>query len=159
MQKTGSFRKKAVIATETITTLGILIALCIVCGMVLTVRVGTYLKFSPVFIVLILAAKRYGAVSAGLVALAADVLQFLMFPTGLPFSFGICLSGVVNGFMLGLFLAKKTTGFRLIFGTISSQLVCSLGITTFVMVYIEKWYPLFPLFYWRILQVVIMSLA
>ena len=156
MQISKKKKKKTAVAIETLVTIAILIALSVVCSMALTVRVGTALKFSPVFVVSALAARRYGPLVAGLVALMADIIQFFMFPTGLPFSFGICFSGVLSGMILGFFMNKKVDIKRIIIGVLSSQILCSLFLTTFIMVYIEGWSPLFPLIYWRALQALIM---
>lgn len=156
MQISNPHLRKTAVAIETIVTIAILIALSVVCSMALTVRVGTALKFSPVFVVSALAARRYGPLVAGLVALMADIIQFFMFPTGLPFSFGICLSGVLSGIILGWFMSKKVDFKRIVAGVLSSQILCSLILTTFVMVYVESWSPLFPLVYWRALQTIIM---
>ncbi len=151
-------RKHTITATRTVTTIAILTALSIVCSLFLTFRAGTFLKFSPAFIVIALAARAYGIYGGVLVAFFTDFIQYLMFPAN-GFSFGICLSNVLTGLIFGLFLYKKVDLKRIVGATLISQIVCSLFITTITMVYIERWFPLFPLAYWRLGQVVIMSVA
>lgn len=152
-------KKTAALATETVTTIAVLTALSIVCSMFLTIRGGTFMKFSPVFIVIALAARRYGVFGAAIVAFLSDLIQYLMFPA-FNFSIGICLSGVVSGVIFGLFFYEKINLTRIIIASALSQIICTVGITTFTMVYIERWYPtLESIVYWRILQAAIMFVA
>mgnify|MGYP005755998147 CR=1 FL=1 len=148
-------KKKIAIATETVTTIAILTALSIICSMFLTIRGGTMMKFSPTFVIVALAARRYGPLGAGLVAFLSDLIQFFMFPS-LGFSVGICLSGVLSGLLFGFIFYKKINMPRILLATVSTQVLCSLGITTLTMVYIERWFPLTPLLYFRLLQTAIM---
>ena len=149
-------KRTAAIATETITTIAMLTALSIVCSMFLTIRGGTIMKFSPVFIVVALAARRYGVFGACIVAFLSDLIQYIMFPAN-GFSIGICLSGVISGLIFGLFFYKKINLTRIVLASALSQGLCTVGITTFTMVYIERWYPtLESIIYWRILQSLIM---
>ena len=150
-------KKRVAIATQTVTTIAILTALSIVSSMFLTLRVGSFLKFSPTFLVVALAAQAYGIYGAIIVAFLTDYIQYFMFPAN-GFSFGICLSNVLTGLIFGLLLYKKADLKRIIGAVLSSQIICSLFITTITMVYIEKWMPLFPLVYMRLVQVIIMSI-
>ncbi|MGN0173405.1 MAG: folate family ECF transporter S component [Acutalibacteraceae bacterium] len=159
MSKNIAINKSAAIAVETVTTIAMLTALSIVCSMFLTIRGGTFMKFSPVFIVVALAARRYGVFGAAIVAFMSDVIQYFMFPA-FNFSLGICLSGVVSGVIFGLFFYKKINLTRIIIASALSQVLCTVGITTFTMVYIEHWYPtLESIVYWRCLQALIMFVA
>lgn len=151
-------KRRVIDSTQAVTTIAILTALSIVTSVFLTFRVGTYLKFSPAFIVIALAARAYGIYGAVIVAFLTDYIQYHIFPAN-GFSFGICLSNVLTGLIFGLFLYKKADLKRIIGATLSSQIICSLFITTITMVYIEKWMPLFPMAYARLLQVAIMSVA
>lgn len=159
MSTETKINRPAAIAVETITTIAMLTALSIVCSMFLTIRGGTFMKFSPVFIVTALAARRYGVFGASIVAFLSDVIQYFMFPA-FNFSIGICLSGVVSGVIFGLFFYKKINLTRIVIASALSQVLCTVGITTFTMVYIERWYPtLESIVYWRILQAAIMFVA
>lgn len=150
-------QRKAAIATETVTTLAVLTALAIICSTFLTFRFGVnFIKLSPTFIVIALAARRYGVFGAATVAFMSDLIQYLFQPTN-GFSIGICLSGVLTGVILGLFFYKKINLTRIVIAIVTSQLVCSVGITTFTMVYIERWYPLVPLIYSRLAQAGVMT--
>lgn len=152
-------KRRVIDSTQAVTTIAILTALSIVTSVFLTFRVGDFMKFSPAFIVIALAAKAYGVYGGVIVAFLTDYIQFQMAPLK-GFSFGICLSNVLTGLIFGLFLYKKADLKRIIGATLSSQIICSLFISTYTMVYIERWYPtLFPLAYMRLLQVAIMSVA
>lgn len=149
-------KQTTLIATEAVTTIAILSALAVVSSMFLTFRGGDMMKFSPVFVVVALAARRYGVFGACAVAFISDLIQFMMYPSN-GFSVGICLSGVISGLIFGLFFYKKINLLRIVIASVLSQVICTIGITTFTMVYIEKWYDsLVPIIYWRSLQALIM---
>ena len=76
MSTETKINRPAAIAVETITTIAMLTALSIVCSMFLTIRGGTFMKFSPVFIVTALAARRYGVFGASIVAFLSDEIQY-----------------------------------------------------------------------------------
>ena len=114
------------------------------------------MKFSPVFIVIALAARRYGVIGACIVASITDIIQFLMFPAN-GFSFGIFFANLLSGLIFGLLFYKKINLTRITLASALSQMICTVGITTFTMVYIEKWYPtLESIIYFRLLQALIM---
>ena len=67
---------------------------------------------------------------------------------------------MVSGVIFGLFFYKKINLTRIVIASALSQVLCTVGITTFTMVYIERWYPtLESIVYWRILQAAIMFVA
>lgn len=145
--------------TKRLSVISILTALSVVCSLFLTWRGGEFTKFSPTFIIIVLAARCYGVYGAAMVSLLSDIIQFAMFPAN-GFSLGICISSVLSGVIYGIFLYKKINLSRIVISTLLSQILCSLFISTYTMVYIEKWYSsLFPLVYFRLLQVVVMSIA
>lgn len=150
-------KRTAALATETVTTIAVLSALAVVCSMLLTIRGGDIMKFSPVFIVIALAARRYGVIGATIVASLSDVIQYMMYPSN-GFSLGIFLSSALMGVIYGLFFYKKINLARIIIASALSQIICTIGITTFTMVYI--WGLSFEgIILWRILQAAIMLVA
>lgn len=147
-----NFRRSTTVAAKTVTTIAILTALSVVFSLLFTFRVGTFLKFSPVFIVIALAANKYGVIGATLVAVLSDFIQYLMFPAN-GFSFGILASNLLLGVIFGICLYKKTSITRILLAAGLSQIICTVGITTLSWVYVEKWYPtISSIVYWRILQ-------
>ncbi len=139
-------------ATKTVTTIAILTALSVVFSLLFTFRVGNFLKFSPVFIVIALAANKYGIIGATIVAILTDFIQYLMFPAN-SFSIGVFVSNVLLGIIFGICLYKKVTLNRILLSAFLSQAICTVGVTTLSWVYIEKWYPtVSSIVYWRILQ-------
>lgn len=145
--------------TKRLSVLSILTALSVVSSLFLTWRGGEFTKFSPTFIIIVLAARCYGVYGAVMVSLLSDIIQFAMFPAN-GFSIGICISSVLSGVIYGIFLYKEINLSRIVISSLSAQVFCSLFVTTFTMVYIEKWYDsMFPLVYFRLVQVVIMSIA
>lgn len=145
--------------TRRVSIISVLTALSVISSLFLTWRGGEFTKFSPTFIIIVLAARSYGVYGAALVSLLTDIIQFAIFPAN-GFSLGICISGVLSGVIYGLFLYKKINLKRIVISSLLAQILCSLLISTYCMVYIEKWYTsLFPLLYMRLIQVVIMSIA
>lgn len=145
--------------TRRISIISVLTALSVISSLFLTWRGGEFTKFSPTFIIIVLAARCYGVYGAALVSILTDIIQFAMFPAN-GFSLGICISSVLSGVIYGLFLYKKINLKRIVISSLLAQILCSLLISTYFMVYIEKWYTsLFPLLYMRLIQVVIMSIA
>ena len=142
--------------TTVITTIAILTTLSIVFSLFFTFRVGNFLKFSRVFIVIALAAKKFGVVGATLVAILSDFIQYLIFPSN-GFSFGIFISNVLLGLFFGLCFYKEINFNRVLTASILSQTICTVLVPTYFWVYVEKWYPtVSSIIYWRILQAVIM---
>ena len=142
--------------TTTITTIAILTALCVVFSLFFTFRVGNMLKFSPVFIIIALAASKYGVIGATIVATLSDFIQYLMFPAN-GFSIGIFISNVLLGVIFGLCLNGEINFKKILCATTLSQTICTVLIPCISWVYIEKWYPtITSIIYWRILQAFIM---
>jgi len=142
--------------TKVVTTIAILTALSVVFSLFFTFRVGNMLKFSPVFIVIALAAKNYGVIGATLVAVLSDFIQYLMFPSN-GFSIGIFVSNVLLGIIFGLCFYGEISFKKILCAATLSQTVCTVLIPSVFWVYIEKWYPtISSIIYWRLLQAVIM---
>ena len=142
--------------TKVVTTIAILTALSVIFSLVFTFRVGNMLKFSPVFIIIAIAAKSYGVIGATLVAILSDFIQYLMFPAN-GFSFGIFISNVLLGIIFGLCFTGEISFKKILCATTLSQTICTVLIPSVFWVYIEKWYPtISSIVYWRLLQAVIM---
>ena len=142
--------------TKVITTIAILTALSVVFSLFFTFRVGNILKFSPVFIVIALAAKSYGVFGATLVAVLSDLIQYMMFPAN-GFSIGIFASNVLLGVIFGFCFKGQINFKKILCAATLSQTVCTVLIPCVFWVYIEKWYPtISSIIYWRLLQAIIM---
>lgn len=131
-------------------------ALTVVCSMTfpfgLTFRIGTFIKASPAFIVMAVAARRFNAAYTALIAGIADLIgAFISSVPGI--SPGITLSAIVSGAIFGLFLFKRCTLVRIVWVVVASQLICGLGITTVSLHYYYSM-PYEPMIYWRLIQTV-----
>ncbi|MDO4742828.1 MAG: folate family ECF transporter S component [bacterium] len=137
-----------------IALLAIFTALTVVCSMTfpfgLTFRIGTFIKFSPAFIVMAVAARRFGTVYTALIAGVADIIgAFISSVPGI--SPGITLAAIVSGAIFGLFLYKKCTVVRIVWAVVASQLIGGLVITTVSLHYYYSM-PYEPMVYWRLVQ-------
>lgn len=148
-------KKKVESAARTVAMLGVLIALGIICAMSfpygLTIRIGFVGKISLSFIVIAMAARKYGVVASTLVAFLIDFLQAMI--SGLGFNLLISLSSTVVGLIFGLFFHRENISLkRILLGVTVETVVCSMCLTTFALVMMGS--PLAPTLYTRIPQFV-----
>ena len=137
--------------------LGILSAIAVISSGVfpsgLTVRVGEFIKLSPVFLVVAMAGSMYGWWAGALVAFIGDFMQALV--SGLGFSPLILIVNVLCGACFGLLLHNTKSTFRIVLSVLLTQVAGSLGLTTLAL-HLQYCMPIFPTVYWRALQTVIM---
>ena len=140
--------------------LGMLSALSAVCSgtfpLGLTVRVGEFIKLSPVFRMVALAGSMYGWWAGALVAFVGDLLQSLT--AGLGFSPLIMAVNVLCGACFGLLLHNTKSVVRIVTAVLLTQIIGSLGLTTLAL-HFQYGMPIFPTIYWRAVQTVIMIAA
>lgn len=141
-----------------ITVLAAMTALAVICSSNfpygLTVRVGSFMKLSPVFIVIAVVASIYGATAAALVAFLSDLIQSLT--AGLGLSPSILIISALTGLCFGLFLrGNRLNTLNIALSVLVTQLVGGLVLTTAVLC-IRYGLPFSPTIYWRLLQTVIL---
>lgn len=141
-----------------IAVLGVLSALAVVMSLPfptgMTVRIGEFLKFSPMFLSIAIAGSMYGWWAGALVALIGDFFQALL--SGLGISPFLLAVSVLNGIIFGSLLHNSKSVLRIVMAVLLTQLVCGLCFTTLVLK-IQYGMPIFPTIYWRMLQVGIMT--
>lgn len=141
-----------------ITILAVMTALAVICSSNfpygLTVRVGGFMKLSPVFIIIGIVAATYGTWEAALVAFLSDLIQSLT--AGLGISPAILIISTLTGLCFGYFLkGKKLNLINIILSVLITQIIGSLGLTTAVLC-LRYGMPFSPTIYWRLLQTAIL---
>ena len=143
--------------TRMVAILGILSAVAVISSgvfpMGLTVRVGEFIKLSPVFLAVALAGSMYGWWAGALVAFIADFMQALV--SGLGFSPLILAVNVLCGACFGLLLHNTKSVFKIILSVLLTQVVGGLCLNTLALHW-QYGMPIFPTVYWRMLQTAIM---
>ena len=92
-------------STKTLATLGVLLAAEIVLSRFLSIAAWN-VKIGFSFVPIVLAAMRYGALPAALVAALGDLLGALLFPIG-PYFPGFTLTAFLTGLTFGLLLRRQ----------------------------------------------------
>lgn len=147
-----NFKSVIINSTQRMILLAMLTSLSVVCSYFLTYRVANVMKFSPVFIIVALAGYKFGVFGAILISVLSDFIQYMMFPSN-GFSIAIFVSNVVFGLIFGLFFYKKFSLTRIIIASILSQTICTVLISSYLWVYVDKWYPsVESIIYPRIIQ-------
>lgn len=146
------------VAVKKITVLAVMTALAVICSgsypYGLTIRVGQFMKLSPIFIIIGIVASTYGWWEAALVALLSDLIQSLT--AGLGISFAILTISTLTGLCFGLALGGGRTNLcNIVLSVLITQIIGSFVLTTAVLCF-RYGLPLFPTVYWRLLQTVIM---
>ena len=132
-----------------VAVLGIFTALAVVSSMWLTVRVGEFIKISPVFLVVALAGNMYGVLGAVTVAFISDLLQALM--AGLGFSPLISAVNVFCAVVFGVALKNSKKFSRIVVSVLVTQIIGGLVLNTLAL-HLYFGMPLVPMVYWRALQ-------
>ena len=96
---------KEIRKTKSLVTLAVLLALAVVLGFV-SVQVTESLRVGFSFLPNAVSGQLFGPVGGMLVGGLADILKYLVKPTG-PFFPGFTISGVLGGLIYGLVLYKK----------------------------------------------------
>ena len=139
-----------------VAVLGIFTALAVVSSMWLTVRVGEFIKISPVFLVVALAGNMYGVLGAVTVAFISDLLQALM--AGLGFSPLISAVNVFCAVVFGVALKNSKKFSRIVFSVLVTQIIGGLVLNTLAL-HLYFGMPLVPMVYWRALQCGVLIVA
>ena len=115
--------------TKMLVTASILIALNIVLSRFLSINAWN-LKIGFTFVSIFIAGYFYGPVFSTVVAVVADVLGALLFPSG-PFFPGFTVTALLTGLLFGVMLHKKQTKARIIMTVLIDQLVLGLMLNTY----------------------------
>lgn len=91
---------------RTLAVTAMLMAIAVVLGFFGTVQIGDYLKIGFSFIANELAALMFGPAVGGIMAGTADIIKYIVKPTG-PFFPGFTISAIVGGIIYGCILYKK----------------------------------------------------
>ena len=113
---------------RSVAVLGIFTALAVVSSLWLTVRVGEFIKISPVFLVVALAGNMYGIFGAVTVAFISDLLQALM--AGLGFSPLISAVNVFCAVVFGVALKNSKKFPRIVVSVLVTQIIGGLFLNT-----------------------------
>lgn len=137
------------VGAKDIAILGVFSALAVVSSMWLTLRIGEFIKISPVFLVVALAAGMYGVFGAAIVAFISDLLQALM--AGLGFSPLISAVNVLSAVVFGILLYNSKSVKRIVMAVLIRQLICGLLLNTLALkIYYGT--PFVPMIYLRAVQ-------
>ena len=115
--------------TKMLVTASVLIALNIILSRFLSINAWN-LKIGFTFVSIFVAAYFYGPVFCSVVAVVADVLGALLFPSGAFFP-GFTLTALLTGLLFGVMLYKKQTLFRIIITVLIDQLALGLCLNTY----------------------------
>ena len=141
---------------RSVAVLGIFTALAVVSSLWLTVRVGEFIKISPVFLVVALAGNMYGVLGAVTVAFISDLLQALM--AGLGFSPLISAVNVFCAVVFGVALKNSKKTSRIVVSVLVTQIIGGLVLNTLAL-HLYFGMPLVPMVYWRALQCGVLIVA
>jgi len=142
--------------TKKIVLMGLLIALDVIAASFLTIKM-TYLRIGTSFIPVSFTGLIFGPLLGGIGAGIADVVQFLLFPSG-AFIPGITLDSFLSGAVYGLLLHKKRPAlWRTFTAAAINQLVISGVLTTFWLYLAIPGNTFSALFITRIIKCLIMT--
>lgn len=99
--------------TKSLTALGLLVAMNIVVG-TLFIEIGPNLRIGFAFLVVGICALYYGPIATGCVGIIADILKYLIRPSGV-FFLGFTLNEFLSGFIVGIILYKKPVTIKKVF--------------------------------------------
>ncbi len=110
---------------KTLVVLAMMIALEVVLSRFLSIPIGTTLKFGFNFVPICVAAYLYGPVASLIVGGLGDFLGAVMFPSN-TYYYGFTLTAVLTGLVFGLFLHKKYSFLRILFGVLVVQIALTI---------------------------------
>lgn len=108
-----------------LTTVGMLLAVATVLGF-FKVPITELIELRFAFLPVACTGMMFGALTGGIMGAAADILGYIVHPTG-PFFPGFTISAAVQGVIYGLILHKKEiTMKRLVFAQLADMLIVSM---------------------------------
>lgn len=139
---------------KTLVMTALLMAIAVILGFY-TIQVSDSLKIGFSFIANELTGMMFGPVVGGIMAAAADILKFLVKPTG-PFFFGFTFNALLAGMLYGMFLYKRPLSLkRVFFANATVSVIVNMLLATY---WISMLYgiPLMVLFPTRIIKEITM---
>ncbi|MEG0109430.1 MAG: folate family ECF transporter S component [Lachnospiraceae bacterium] len=130
---------------RTLVITSMLMAIAVVLGFY-TLQLSEYLKIGFSFIANELVGMLFGPVVGGLMAGGADILKFLVKPTG-PFFFGFTLNAILAGIIYGMFLYKRPISLkRIIMANATVSVLVNMLLATYyiAILYGTPFMVLFP---------------
>ena len=131
---------------RTLAVTAMLMAVAVILGFFGTVQIGDYLKIGFSFIANELTALMFGPAVGGIMAGAADIIKYVVKPTGAFFP-GFTLSAVVGGVIYGCLLYKKPVSLKRIAAAKAVvAVVVNIGLNTLwlSMLYGQAFHVLLP---------------
>lgn len=115
---------------RTLVVIAMLIAVAVVIGF-FSVQVTDFLKISFAFIANELTAFLFGPVAGGVMAGCADIIKYLVKPTG-PFFFGFTIDAILGGVIYGMMLYKRPfTLKRIAAAKLLVMVIVNIGLNTY----------------------------
>lgn len=115
---------------RTLVVIAMLIAVAVVIGF-FSVQVTDFLKISFAFIANELTAFLFGPVAGGVMAGCADIIKYLVKPTG-PFFFGFTFDAILGGVIYGMMLYKRPfTLKRIAAAKLLVMVIVNIGLNTY----------------------------
>ncbi|MEF9940979.1 MAG: folate family ECF transporter S component [Lachnospiraceae bacterium] len=130
---------------KTLVVTAMLVAIAVVLSFY-TIQVSDYLKFGFSFLANELTALLFGPVVGGTMAGVADIVKYLIHPTG-PFFFGFTLNAILGGIIYGIILYRKPLSLKRIFcAKLTVSIVINMLLSTYwlSMLYGNAFMALFP---------------
>ena len=115
--------------TKMLVTAAVLIALNVVLSRFLSINAWN-LKIGFTFVSIFVAGYFYGPLFSTVVAVIADLLGALLFPSG-PFFPGFTVTAMLTGLLFGFILHKKQTPARILITVLIDQLILGLIVNTY----------------------------
>ncbi len=115
---------------RTIVVTALLIAIAVVLGF-FSVQLTENLKIGFSFIANELTAMLFGPVDGGIMGGVADIIKYLLKPTG-PFFFGFTFNAILGAVIYGVMLYKKPISFKRI---LASKIVVAIVVNVFLNTY------------------------
>ncbi len=115
--------------TKLLVTAAVLIALNVVLSRFLSINAWN-IKIGFTFVTIFVAGYFYGPAFSATVAVIADVIGALLFPSGAFFP-GFTLTALLTGLLFGFMLHKKQTAVRIFITVLIDQLVLGLLLNTY----------------------------
>ncbi len=119
------------ITVKNLVLLAFLIALNVILARFIKIPLSSFARISFGFVAVVMMGSLFGPWYAALGAALADIIGFVLFPSGQPFFIGFTITAMVLGGIYGIFFYKKDfTIFRIIIAQILVLVICNLLLNT-----------------------------
>ncbi len=119
--------------TKKLCIVSMLIALSVVLGTYLTIRIGGGIKITFKFITVFISAYLFGPLTGGAVGIISDIIAYLLSPTG-AFLPQVSAVEFIYGYIFGIMFYKKDISiFKIVICAVLQMLVINLFGTSYVL--------------------------